>query len=125
MKTQHKTSVAEYLPKVRHHVRIAEKYERLARCTKNSRKRLIYNKEALRQRRICKNIVHVWSAQIAWNKANWGIVLDKLLGSIPPEAGVRVNNWLAKKRFDSRIKEDAIKARTYNFQEPSQVALLS
>lgn len=124
MKTQHKISVAEYLPKIRHHVRIAERYERLAQCVRNSKKRLIYTKEARRQRRICANLADIWSAQVAWNNANCAYVLSQIMSPPPPEAAIRVKNWLAKKRFESRIEEDVKKARTYNFQEPSQDALL-
>jgi len=96
-------SVNGYHEAVKHNVRLAEKYERLARTVKGE-KRKRFAEKAKRYRRRAYDIAQVWSCQTRWNQTNWGYVIEKMFGPLPRQTA-----------FERRVEEDAHKARSYDF----------
>lgn len=110
---EHKTSVREYLPKIRHHCKVAERHERATRRARTKKKRKRHTNIARKHRRICANLAHVWTAQVAWNRQHWNYVFDKMYG--PNTVAEEENQWLRELSFEHRIDDDIWKAKFYDF----------
>lgn len=118
---EHKTSVREYLPKIRHHVAVAERHERAARRVKSEKKRKRHVNIAAKHRRKCKDIAKVWGAQTAWNRDNWDYVFRQMYGPISPEAQAKAEAELKAWIKSRQIEDNAEKARTYDFWSCSDI----
>lgn len=109
----HPYSVKRYLPAVRHNVKLAKKYERLAINSKGNKRRR-YTRKGKQYRHRAKAIASRWTAQVRWNRDNWEYVMNRKYGLPDPEV-------VARLLWGSKTEEDAHKARSYDFWENTDV----